>query len=246
MSERIAIIPARLGSTRFPEKVLADCAGAPLIQRVREAAMRCDMLDRVVVATDAQRVADVVTSFGGEVVLTRTDHPNGASRLAEAAGTLGLDDECVIVNVQGDEPGVESSVLRAAIEALESSEAPTATVASPFAKGEDPASPNIVKVARAADGRALYFSRALIPHQRETGAGSEPLKHVGVYVYRRSFLRTYISLAPTPLEQTEMLEQLRVLEHGYEMRVAIARANHRGIDTPADLAEYVRLLKAAR
>ncbi len=246
MSERIAIIPARLGSTRFPEKVLADCGGAPLIQRVREAALRCAMLDRVVVASDSEKIAAAVESFGGEHVLTRADHPNGASRLAEAAQTLGLGDECVVVNVQGDEPGVEPAVIEAAIRALEESDAPTATVASPFAAREDPSSPNIVKVARAQDGRALYFSRALIPHQREAGVGAKPLKHVGVYVYRRSFLRTYIALAPTSLEETEMLEQLRVLEHGYEMRVAVAEANHRGIDTPADLAEYVRSLSPGR
>lgn len=241
MTRRVAIIPARLGSTRFPEKVLADCAGAPLIQRVREAALRCAALTRVVVATDAERVADIVRTYGGEAVLTRADHPNGASRLAEAAGTLELPDDAVVVNVQGDEPGVEPSVIEAAIDALESSDAPTATVASPFAPGEDPASPNIVKVVRATSGNALYFSRALVPHNRD-GGGVAPLKHVGLYVYRRAFLRTYVSLAPTPLEETEKLEQLRVLEHGYTMRVAIADAAHRGIDTPEDLAEYVRRL----
>jgi len=238
VTQRVAIIPARLGSTRFPEKVLADCAGAPLIQRVREAALRCDLLDRVVVATDAQRVAEAVRAYDGEAVMTRADHPNGASRLAEAADTLALPDDTVVVNVQGDEPGVEPAVIAAAIDALESSDAPTATVASPFAPGEDPASPHIVKVVRAVNGNALYFSRALVPHDRDSG-GVAPLKHVGLYVYRRAFLRVYAALEPTALENTEKLEQLRVLEHGYAMRVAVAEARHRGIDTPADLADYL-------
>jgi len=244
VTQRVAIIPARLGSTRFPEKVLADCAGAPLIQRVREAALRCTALDRVVVATDAEKVAGVVRSYDGEAVMTRDDHPNGASRLAEAADALELTDDTTVVNVQGDEPGIEPRVIEAAIDALESSDAPTATVASPFAPGEDPASPHIVKVARAVNGNALYFSRALIPHDRD-GGGVEPLKHVGLYVYRRSFLRTYVALEPTPLEETEKLEQLRVLENGYAMRVAVAEARHRGIDTPDDLAEYVARLASA-
>ncbi len=249
MSERVAIIPARLASVRFPEKVLADCGGTPLIQRVREAALRCGVLSWVVVATDSEKVADVVRSFDGEVVMTRADHPNGASRLAEAADVLGLADDTVVVNVQGDEPGIEAAVIEAVIDALEESDAPTATVASPFAPEEDPASPHIVKAVRGADGNALYFSRALVPFDRdgnEGGGGVAPLKHVGLYAYRRSFLRTYVSLEPTALEETEKLEQLRVLEHGYAMRVAVCEARHRGIDTPEDLAAYVNGLVGDR
>ena len=239
-SPRIAIIPARLGSTRFPEKVLADVGGAPLIQRVREAALRCERLNRVVVATDAERVAEAVVAFGGEVVMTATDHPNGTSRLAEAATTLGLADDAVVVNVQGDEPGIEPSVISSAIDALEATGAPSATVASAFSSEDDPASPNIVKVVRALDGRALYFSRALVPHSRDGDGGVAPLKHVGLYVYRRWFLGVYAGLPATPLEQVEKLEQLRVLEHGYAMAVAVAESRHRGIDTPEDLAAYLR------
>jgi 3-deoxy-manno-octulosonate cytidylyltransferase (CMP-KDO synthetase) len=244
VSGPVAIIPARLGSTRFPEKVLADVRGAPLIQRVREAALRCESLSRVVVATDAERVFEALEPFGAEVVMTRADHPNGTSRLAEAAETLGLADEAVVVNLQGDEPGVEPRVVSAAIEALESSNAPSATVASPFAETEDARSPSIVKVVRDREGRALYFSRSLIPHDRDGSGGARPLKHVGLYVYRRSFLRTYATLEPTPLEETEKLEQLRVLEHGFSMAVAVAEARHRGIDTPADLASYVASLES--
>jgi len=241
MSQRVAIIPARLASTRFPEKVLADVAGAPLIQRVREAALRCRALDRVVVAADSARIVRALEPFGAEVALTREDHPNGTSRLGEAADALGLPDDAVVVNLQGDEPGVEPAVIEAAIDALETSGAPMATVGSPFAEGEDPASPNIVKVVRDARGRALYFSRALIPHHRDAGepAVAAPLKHVGLYVYRRGFLRTYAALPPTPLEETEKLEQLRALEHGHAIAVAVAMARHRGIDTPEDLSAYL-------
>jgi len=236
---RLALIPARLGSTRFPEKVLADCGGVPLIQRVCEAVARCETLERLVVATDSPRVAGVVEGFGAEAVLTSPGHPNGTSRLGEAADILGLADDDVVVNVQGDEPGIRPAVIEAAVAALEESGAPTGTVGSPFAADEDPASPHIVKVVRGADGRALYFSRAQIPHDRD-GGGVAALKHVGLYVYRRRFLRTYAGLAPTPLENTEKLEQLRVIEHGYRMQVAVAETHHRGIDTPADLASFLR------
>jgi 3-deoxy-manno-octulosonate cytidylyltransferase (CMP-KDO synthetase) len=239
--QRVAIIPARLASTRFPEKMLADVGGAPLIQRVREAALRCAALDRVIVAADSERIAEALAPHEAEVVLTREDHPNGTSRLAEAASALELPDDAVVVNLQGDEPGVEPAVIEAAIHALERSEAPMATVGSPFAEGENPASPSIVKVVRDARGLALYFSRALIPHHRDESepAAAAPLKHVGLYVHRRDFLRTYADLPETPLEQTEKLEQLRALEHGYSIAVAVATARHRGIDTPEDLAAYL-------
>ena len=239
MPQRVALIPARLASTRFPEKVLADVAGAPLIQRVREAALRCATLDRVVVAADHPRIAEAVERFGGECVLTREDHTSGTSRLAEAAGILALAEDDVVVNVQGDEPGVEPAVIDAAVRALESSGAPCATVASPFGPDEDPASPSIVKVVRTVDGRALYFSRALIPHDRDGGKAEPPLRHVGIYVYRRGLLDRYVKLEPTPLEESEKLEQLRLLEHGYAIQVAVERSRHRGIDTPEDLAAYL-------
>lgn len=237
----VAIIPARLGSTRFPGKVLANKTGKPLIRHVCEAAARSRMLSRVVVATDDRSVAAAVESFGGEAVLTSTEHPNGTSRLAEAAQKLGLGPDDIVVNVQGDEPEIESMVIDSAIRAL--GDAPVATVACPM-KEQDAANPNIVKVVVRRDGMALYFSRARVPFVRDAvnaGAG-RPLRHVGLYVYRRSFLERYLTLAPTPLEQAESLEQLRILEHGFTIAVATMEeeVGYAGIDTPEQYEAFVK------
>jgi 3-deoxy-manno-octulosonate cytidylyltransferase (CMP-KDO synthetase) len=241
----VAIIPARFASTRFPGKMLADRTGKPLIQHVYEQVKRCGSIARVMVATDDQRVLDAVERFGGDVVMTRPDHPNGSSRLAEVAASI---DDDVIVNVQGDEPEIEPQVIEVAIDALQRNpHAVVATVASPFAPGEDPLNPNIVKVVMDRQGRALYFSRALIPFDRDADSNSHaiadrsgPLKHIGLYVYRREFLLKYVTLPPTPLEQIEQLEQLRVLEHGYTMAVALANVTTYGIDTPEQYDAFVR------
>ena len=235
----VILIPARLASERFPRKVLASETGKPLIQHVYEAASRAASAARVVIATDADEVHEAVRAFGGESVMTDAAHPNGTSRLAQAATLLDLPDESIVVNVQGDEPEIEPAVIDAAVAAL--GDAPMSTVGSPFAADEDPANPNIVKVVAGQDGRALYFSRALVPHDRDnTGhAAATPTKHVGLYVYRRDFLQTYSTLPPTPLEQTEKLEQLRVLEHGYRINVAICQTRHHGIDTPEQYAAFV-------
>jgi 3-deoxy-manno-octulosonate cytidylyltransferase (CMP-KDO synthetase) len=243
----VAIIPARLGSTRFPGKVLAADTGWPLIRHVWESARRARTLSRVLVATDDARVLDACRGFGAEAVLTRADHANGTSRLAEAADALGLPDASLVVNVQGDEPDLEPPIIDAAVHAIESSHADAATVASPFQPGEDPADPNLVKAVLRQDGTAMYFSRALVPHRRDRGAPvhAEPLRHVGLYVYRAGFLRRYVTLAPTPLEQTEMLEQLRVLEHGYSMAVAVRPCRAGGIDTPEQYAAFVARWRAA-
>jgi len=245
------LIPARLGSTRFPEKVLADKTGKPLIQHVYEAARRAACATRVVVATDSDRVMAAVRNFGGEAVMTRTDHPNGTSRLAEAAAILRLAPDSIVVNVQGDEPELEPAVIDAAVHSLVASGAPMATVASPFAlpltSDNDPANPNIVKVVVRANGDALYFSRALIPFDRDEqhAPSSRPLRHVGLYVYRRSFLDTYLALPSTPLERCEQLEQLRVLEHGHTIAVAIAESAQAGIDTPEQYEAFVKRWRGA-
>lgn len=242
----VGIIPARLGSTRFPRKVLARETGTPLVMHVVEAARRAGALGEVCVATDSAEVRDALA--GVRVLMTSLDHPNGTSRLAEAADLLGLADEDIVVNVQGDEPEIDPALIDAAVGALRSSGAPVATVGSPFAPGEDPANPNIVKVLRSAAGEALYFTRALAPYPRD-GAfapGAGPLKHVGIYVYRRAFLRRYVRLAPTPLELTEKLEQLRVLEHGERIAVALFEAHHCGIDTPEQYAAFVARWRARR
>lgn len=249
----VAIIPARFASVRFPGKPLADATGKPLIQHVCEAAARSRRLSRIIVATDDDRIAAAVRRFGGEVAMTRADHPNGTSRIAEVASAIECD---VVVNVQGDEPSIEPELIDGAIDALLARPAcPMATIASPFAPGEDPADPNLVKVVLAADGCALYFSRSPIPAWRDReralaadpGASppAAPLKHVGLYVYRRDFLVGFPALPSTPLERCEQLEQLRALEHGHRIAVAIGEAPFHGVDTPEQYEAFVRRHRAA-
>ena len=237
----IAVIPARFASSRFPGKMLADRTGKPLIQHVWERAKQAKQVRRVIVATDDQRIFEAVRRFGGEAMMTRADHANGTSRIAEVAETI---DAPILVNVQGDEPDVDPALIDLAIQTLEKHrDCPVATLASPFAPGEDPANPNIVKVVIDRFGRAMYFSRSLIPFNRDASAppiDAHPLKHVGLYVYRREFLPVYASLPPAPLEQAERLEQLRILEHGHAIAVAVAQAHHHGIDTPEQYEAFVR------
>jgi 3-deoxy-manno-octulosonate cytidylyltransferase (CMP-KDO synthetase) len=251
VSRVVAIIPARYESARFPGKALADRTGTPLIvhvlQRVRQAAS----VQQVIVATDDKRIAAAVEHAGGEASMTAADHPNGTSRIAEAAGRIEAD---LLVNVQGDEPEIDPQLIDLAVRTLqEHADCPMSTVASPFAEDEDPANPNIVKVVVDRRGRALYFSRSLIPFDRSPNAeggrlqaARAPLKHVGMYVYRRPFLDEYVRLEPTPLERAERLEQLRVLEHGRGIAVAIGQARHHGIDTPEQYEAFVKRWAAAR
>ena len=231
----VAVIPARWASVRFPGKPLALLAGKPVIAHVCEQAKKSKHVQRIIVATDDQRIVDAVTAAGFEARMTRADHVNGTSRIAEVAATLHAD---MIVNVQGDEPRIEPELIDLAIEALMNAGkgVPMSTVASPFMPDEDVNDPNLVKVAVGANGRALYFSRSRIPfHRVGAPTASEPLKHVGLYVYRREFLPLFVALAPTPLEQTEQLEQLRVLEHGHAISVAVGTARFHGVDTPQQL-----------
>ncbi len=245
----IAIIPARLGSTRFPGKVLADATGRTLIQHVAEAAAAAPSIARVVIATDDRSVMDRVLTFGGECLLTSPEHPNGTSRLAEAAEILGLAGDQIVVNIQGDEPELDPAIIDAAVAALESGVADVATAALPMDRSAAQ-DPNIVKVVRRRDTTALYFSRAPIPFDRdsEDAPGSRPLRHVGLYAYRARFLGVYRSLTPTPLEIAEKLEQLRVLEHGYAIAVALCEAGEGdvavGIDTPAQYEAFVARWRA--
>ncbi len=238
MRNAIAVIPARFASTRFPGKVLADRTGKPLIQHVYERAKQARLVDRIIVAADDQRIVDAVEGFGGEAVMTRADHVNGTSRIAEVVPRL---DGELIVNVQGDEPEIDPQVIDEAIRTLQSHpECVVSTVAAPFTADEDPANPNIVKVVVDAAGRALYFSRALIPHDRDGTGQTPPLKHVGMYVYLRDFLLAFAALEPTPLERIERLEQLRILEHGYDIAVAVAEVPYHGIDTPEQYEAFVQ------
>jgi len=244
------IIPARMGSTRFPGKVLASATGKPLIQHVWEAARAAKSAPRTVIATDDEQVRAAVLAFRGECVLTG-EHPNGTSRLAEAARTLALGPDEIVVNVQGDEPELEPSVIDDAVAALVRTGAPVSTVAQPFADGEDPSNPNLVKVVLRADGTAMYFSRALIPYPRDGAPTTQspdlrgPLKHVGLYCYRRAFLDRYLTLEPAPPELTEHLEQLRILYHGFPIAVAVAPSrSFGGIDTPEQYEAFVKRWRA--
>lgn len=238
----VAIIPARYASSRFPGKLLANQTGKYLIQHVYEQARRATRLGDVIVAADDPRIADAVRSFGGKVVMTRTDHPSGTDRVAEVAANL---DAELVVNLQGDEPEIDPAYIDQLVDLMAADkEIPIGTLACPFPKDADPSDPNAVKIVRDTRGRALYFSRALVPFPRDTGGRPrEPrrwLLHLGIYAYRREFLLKLAKLPPTPLEQEEKLEQLRVLENGYPIVVGVVDQATVGIDTPEDYAEFVK------
>lgn len=240
---RAVIIPARLGSTRFPAKVLAADTGKPLLAHVIESARLIPEIDLLAVATDSQEVANAARLAGASVVMTSGSHPNGTSRIAEACDILGLHDDTIVVNVQGDEPELETVIPTTAIDALLGSDAPMGTVAAPILHESVRLDPNVVKVVCDRHHRALYFSRAPIPYRRDhTQTDNHPfgLRHIGVYVYRRSFLPTYLSLEPAQLEQSESLEQLRVLEHGHSIVVGVVNCDApAGIDTPEQYRAFV-------
>ena len=239
----VAVIPARYASTRFPGKALADIAGRPMIEHVYARATSARNIDAVIVATDDPRIADAVTKFGGEVRMTRSDHLTGTDRLAEVAAGLDCD---LIVNVQGDEPLIEPDSIDAAIEPFRDDPGlMMSTVCTHMSAGEAVTDPNVVKVVSDVRGFALYFSRSPIPYPRGTASGeSGAHKHLGLYVYRREFLRTVAALDPTPLERRESLEQLRVLENGFAIKVIETRHDSIGVDTPEDLEHVRRLLTA--
>ena len=239
----IVIIPARLGSTRLPNKPLADLGGKPMVVRVAERAALSGA-ERIIVATDHDDIATACMAHGVEVRLTRSDHPSGTDRIAEVARALALADDAVIVNLQGDEPLIDPALL-AATAALVKAGVPMATCAHPMADVAEAFNPNVVKVVLDKHARALYFSRATIPWHRDGFAqsrevaphGYQPLRHIGLYAYSNAFLQIYPGLAASPLEQIEALEQLRVLWHGYPIAVHItASAPAPGVDTAADLA----------
>jgi len=236
MDTAVAIIPARYGSTRLPGKALIDIEGKPLIRRVYERVSGASLVSRVVVATDDPRIADAIISFGGEAVMTSPWHKSGTDRVAEAALKTGGE---IIVNVQGDEPLIDPRLIDRVIEKiLEDEEISCSTAASPISDEAVYRDPNAVKVVLDSKGRALYFSRSSIPFYRDRGFGGAYL-HVGIYCFRREFLSIYTSLEPTPLEQAEKLEQLRILEHGFSIGVVITDYVSIGVDTSEDM-EKVR------
>ncbi|WP_295238583.1 3-deoxy-manno-octulosonate cytidylyltransferase [Veillonella sp.] len=235
------VIPARYASTRLPGKPLADIAGKPMIQRVYEQVSKATVPDDVIVATDDQRVAEAVNSFGGTVVMTKANHLTGTDRLAEVAELR--PDIDVIINVQGDEPLIEASLIDE-LSALfkDDSQLQMATVGAPLQEAEY-GEPSAVKVVCNLKGYAMYFSRSLIPYPRNAFVNA-PLKHIGIYAYTRDFLLAFAKLAPTPAELTESLEQLRALENGVAIRVIKTDARFVGVDTPEDLAAVNEIFKA--
>ncbi len=238
------LIPARLASTRLPDKPLADIAGKPMVVRVAERVQGSGAA-QVIVAADDTRIMEACAAHGVRALLTRKDHPSGSDRLAEACTLLGLDGDDVVVNVQGDEPLIDPALVQHCAELLAArADCVMSTAAHPIHDSADYANPNVVKVVLDAAGRALYFSRAPIPWWRDGQAAGglrvpqpAPLRHLGIYGYRAGFLRRFPALPPAPLEQTEALEQLRVLWHGERIAVHVAPDGPGpGVDTPEDLA----------
>ncbi|MFO8046768.1 MAG: 3-deoxy-manno-octulosonate cytidylyltransferase [Halomonas sp.] len=260
MAERdfIAVIPARFASSRLPGKPLAQIAGQPMVAHVWRRACE-SRATRVVVATDDARIETALAELGAEVLMTRPDHPTGTDRLAEVADRLGLADDAVLVNVQGDEPLIPATLIDQVADRLfDDPEASIATLAETISDVETLFNPNVVKVVRALSGRALYFSRAPLPWDREAwdrdAFAARPerleidawLRHIGLYAYRAGFLAEYGDWTPSPLEHLEHLEQLRALHYGHAIQVALAREPHpAGVDTVEDLARVRALMETA-
>jgi len=251
----VAIIPARYASTRLPGKPLLEIAGKPMILHVAERARRAPSVNRVMVATDDERVFRAVVEGGLEAMMTSPNHRTGTDRLAEVAA--GIEAE-IIVNVQGDEPLIEPATIEAAVAPLQENRSILmSTTCEPIDAVEDALSPNVVKVVVDRAGFALYFSRHPMPFPRtavlahgsvEAALRAQPellsqfAKHTGLYAYRRDFLLTFAQLASTPLEQAETLEQLRALEHGYRIKVVAVKHRSIGVDTPEDLDRVRKLV----
>jgi 3-deoxy-manno-octulosonate cytidylyltransferase (CMP-KDO synthetase) len=246
----IVAIPARFGASRLPGKPLRTIGDKPMIVHVAQRALAAGA-SQVVVATDDQRIADAVANYPLTVCMTRADHSSGTDRLAECAAALNWHDDQIVVNLQGDEPFAPAAGIRYVADVLASSHAPMATLAAPIEDGDTYFDPNAVKVVRAANGNALYFSRAAIPWQRDrfshdriSAPHAGGLRHIGIYAYRAGFLKTFTQLTAGQLETYEALEQLRVLEAGYSIAVGLTPALFPpGVDTEADLFKAELQLK---
>jgi 3-deoxy-manno-octulosonate cytidylyltransferase (CMP-KDO synthetase) len=240
----LAVVPARYASTRFPGKPLAPIAGRPMIHHVVERVRKAKLVSRVVVATDDARIKSAVEAFGAEAILTRADHANGTDRVAEVAARVTAE---IYVNVQGDEPLIDSETVDAVIAAMLEDE--SVQIATPCVAIEEPKDimdPNVVKVVRDFDGNGIYFSRAPIPWVRDTNANvkAQHWKHLGLYGYRREALLEYQTLPPGDLERVEQLEQLRWLENGFRIRVAETDYDAVSVDVPSDIERVEKLLRA--
>ncbi len=241
----VVVIPARFGSTRFPGKMLASLTGRPLVQHVVDQARKCGRVSRVIVAADDNRIVAALRPFGTECMLTGAGHPSGTDRVAEVAMRLG-NEASLIVNVQGDEPEIEPATIDAVVECMEDSGFDMCTAATPFrppadAGGPNPADPNLVKVVVSQGGRAMYFSRSIIPFQRDSAGGTPPAYylHIGIYGYRRDTLLRLAGWKPTPCEMAEKLEQLRALEHDVSIGVTMIERATNGIDTAEQYQAFV-------
>ena len=244
MPKFLGIIPARYASSRLPGKTLADINGKTMLEHVYRRALISDVFFRIIIATDDKRIYEAAEKFGAEVAMTREDHPNGTSRAAEIASAIDTD---YVINIQGDEPMLDPRLLRELADGIAADEsADSATACMEITDEEDINNPNIVKVARALNGRALYFSRSPLPYRREA-TGCKIYEHIGIYAYKKDFLMKLITLPDTPLQQTESLEQLKILEHGYSMAVIPTKYPSEGpnINTPEDL-ELVRKILAGK
>ena len=239
----VAIIPARWASTRLPGKPLADIEGKPMIQHVYERTAAASLVDEVLVATDDERIVSAVRAFGGSAVMTPAHLPSGTDRVAHVAH--GMHEATIIVNVQGDEPLIAPAMIDEAVRPLrEDATRDAGTLVKRIALQEELMNPNVVKVVLGRNGNCLYFSRSPIPYGRDAAPsgwteGHTYYKHIGLYVFRRAFLLRLAALPPTPLEQMEKLEQLRILEHGHTIRAAVTEHDSVPVDTLADL-ERVR------
>ena len=241
MTRCAAVLPARYGSTRLPGKPLLRDTGKYLIQHVHERVLEARRVDRVLVATDDDRILRAVREFGGEAVLTSPGHTSGTDRVAEAVADL---DAEVVLNVQGDEPDIDPVLLDRLCALFDEEGTMMATAAVPVADEAEWRSPHAVKVVLDGRGRALYFSRAPVPHGAKPGSEPAPLKHIGVYAFRRPVLIDFAAAPPTELERTERLEQLRALHWGIPIRVVITDRGHRGIDTAEEYAEFVKAYRS--
>ncbi|MEM0897254.1 MAG: 3-deoxy-manno-octulosonate cytidylyltransferase [Verrucomicrobiota bacterium] len=239
----LGVIPARWGSTRFPGKALHLLAGKPLVQHVWERCVEADKLDELVLATDDARIAEAAKKFGSNVVMTREDHATGTDRLAEVAGSR--HDLTHLVNIQGDEPLIEPTLINSLADRLISKpDLEMITAANPIEDERDAGDPNVVKVVVGQGGQALYFSRSRIPFCRDSQPEFPLLRHHGIYGYTREFLLKFVTWPPSPLETCEKLEQLRALDHGTRIDVVITHEHSLGVDTPEQVAPIEKLLLA--
>ncbi|HBG20387.1 MAG TPA: 3-deoxy-manno-octulosonate cytidylyltransferase [Desulfobulbaceae bacterium] len=237
------IIPARYKSHRFPGKPLADILGKPMFYRVYERAVACPLLKKVWLATDDQRIYDAAIALDVPVVMTDPDHPSGSDRIMEAARALGLEDDAVVVNIQGDEPALDPDMLKKLVEPFIAPDIQVTTLAR-IIDAKQAENPDRVKVVRSAKGFALYFSRSKIPFIRDSEQGdTDYLLHIGIYAYRISALKNFTALPPSPLENIEKLEQLRLLEAGIPIYVVMTDYLGFGVDRPEDLQLILRQLQ---